>query len=108
MSPRYSALVMFRRFFCDKGPRKFKNFSELNQGTSERAAVPKVAKVQSVQTPPERAASPASATPSTNSNRAAGDAYLVPEFSQHNEYSFYDLNTDMSASRIGQPRADRK
>ena len=44
----------------------------------------------------------------TGVNRAAGDAYLVPEYSQHNEYSFYDLNSEMAAARIVQPVADKK
>ena len=41
MSARYTVLSISRRFFCDKGPRKFKNFSEMAQGISEvRSAFP--------------------------------------------------------------------
>lgn len=84
----------------------------------QKAAEPQVAKAapqeatqatqKSSPPAPEPAIKSKPAASSSTANRAAGDEYLVPEYSQHNEYSFYDIHADMDASRIGQPRAERK
>ncbi|XP_022659492.1 uncharacterized protein LOC111265738 isoform X2 [Varroa jacobsoni] len=98
-SRRLIAIILAKRQLSDQPPKKIKNFAEISQTTNQTVASPRAASKAS-----ERSSS---ITAAAGLNKAAGEEYLVPEYSKHNEYSFYDLNLDLTKERMPQPQANR-
>ncbi|OQR76836.1 hypothetical protein BIW11_07519 [Tropilaelaps mercedesae] len=125
MASRNILFVVLRRYLADQPPKKFKNFAEISQATNqpsqtappprvetklhkEQQATPQTAPKIAPQHVPKSLEQSSSVAAPEARIKAAGEEYLVPEYFQHNEYSFYDLNNDMLGRRMPQPRAERR